>query len=69
MSRMDAEVTRRIAIEVERLDQEIRVIQHVLDEPGPGGDEELVRRLRYLATRANRIAEMVERDAETDAQC
>jgi hypothetical protein len=58
---------RRIAIELDRLSQKIRVIQHVLDDGGVECGDEIVRRLSYLATRARRIAEMVEQDSRADA--
>ena len=34
--------------------------QHVLDNAESSGPEEIVRRLRHIATRASRIAPMVE---------
>ena len=56
-----------IAKELERLDQEIRVIQHVLDEARPGKNEELVQLLRHVASRASRIADQVEKEQEQQA--
>ena len=50
----------RVALELERLRQEIIATQHVLDDAGPNYRDEAVRRLRHIATRANQIAVMVE---------
>ena len=50
----------RISKEVERLDQNVRVIQHMLEDHQSEATEELVRLLRHLANGANRIAQMVE---------
>jgi hypothetical protein len=50
----------RIALELDRLGQEVSAAQHVLDDAEPNGREEMVRRLRHIATRANQIAAMVE---------
>jgi hypothetical protein len=47
---------RRIAIELDRLGQEVSATRHVLDDGGPNCREEVVRRLGHIATRANRIA-------------
>jgi hypothetical protein len=46
----------RIAIELDRLSQEIIATRHVLDDGGPNCRAETVRRLEHIATRANRIA-------------
>ena len=54
-------LTQRIAIELDRLDQEVGVIQYVLEDAGLSGADEIVRRLRYLATRAHRLADRVEK--------
>jgi hypothetical protein len=59
--------SRRIAIELGRLDQEVRVIQHVLDDAGvPNGADEMIRMLRHLASRAERIAALVESAARSE---
>lgn len=50
----------RIALELDRLGQEVSAAQHVLDDAESSGPEEIVGRLRHIATRANRIAAMVE---------
>jgi hypothetical protein len=46
----------RIAIELDRLGQEVIVARQVLDDGGANCQEEMVRRLKHIATRANRIA-------------
>jgi hypothetical protein len=58
---------RRVAVELDRLIQEIRVIQHMLDDAEPDRRDEMVLRLGHVATRAKRIAEIVENDANADA--
>jgi hypothetical protein len=58
---------RRVAIELDRLSQEIRVIQHMLDDSEPNCRDEMVRRLGHVATRAKRIAEMMENDTNAHA--
>ena len=58
---------RRVAVELDRLIQEIRVIQHMLDDAEPNRRDEMGRRLGHVATRAKRIAEIVENDANADA--
>jgi hypothetical protein len=50
----------RIAVELDRLGQEVSATQHFLDDAEPNGREEMVQRLRHIATRANQIAAMVE---------
>ncbi len=65
MTDMGPADTQCLAIELDRLDQEIRVIQPVLDDVGLGGSREIVQRLRYLATRANRLADRVEKGDKT----
>jgi len=67
MSGESAETTRRIAIELDRLGQEIVVIRHVLDDGGPNCRAEMARRLSYLATCANRLAGLVGGTAEAEA--
>jgi len=57
--------TQRIAIELDRRDQEVRVIQHVLEDAGLSGADKIVWRLRYLATCAHRLADRVEKDGKT----
>ena len=53
--------TRRIAIELDRLDQEVRVVEHMLDDAGvTRGADEMIRLLRHLASRAERIATLIE---------
>ena len=53
--------TRRIAIELDRLDQEVRVVEHMLDDAGVArGADEMIRLLRHLASRAERIATLIE---------
>jgi hypothetical protein len=49
----------RISRELDRLGQEINATQHVLDDAQPDCREEIARRLRHIAARANQIAEMV----------
>jgi hypothetical protein len=61
MTHMDEDEIRRVAIELDRLDQEVRTLQHLLDESGLHQAAEMSRRLRYLATGAERIADLVER--------
>jgi hypothetical protein len=67
MSDLPAEAVQRIAIALDRLGQEINAVRHVLDDGGPGSQEEMVRRLGHVATRAARIATMVENSADADA--
>jgi hypothetical protein len=50
----------RIALELDRLGQEVSATQHVLDDAEPNGREEVVHRLRHIGTRANQIAAIVE---------
>ena len=50
----------RIALELDRLSQEVTATRHVLDDAEPNSREEMVHRLRHIATRANQIATMVE---------
>jgi hypothetical protein len=64
----DLKGAERIAIHVERLEQEVRVIQHLLDDPEVEGADELVRRLRYLASSANRIADRIEKEPVEGAE-
>jgi hypothetical protein len=45
-----------IALELDRLCQEVSATQHVLDDAEPNSREEVVHRLRHIATRANQIA-------------
>jgi hypothetical protein len=59
MDDVRTDAMRRIAVELDRLGQEVSAIQHVLDDAEPSRDE-MVRRLGHIATRANRIAAMVE---------
>jgi hypothetical protein len=63
MSDTPLEATKeRIGIELTRLEQEVRVIQHKLDDLGPDGDRaDMVLCLRHLASRANRLADAVEK--------
>jgi len=61
MTHIDEDEIRRVAIELDRLDQEVRTLQHLLDESGLGQAAEMSRRLRYLATSAERVAVLVER--------
>ena len=56
------EAMRRIVIELDRLGQEVSAVRHVLDDAGPNCREETMRRLDHIATRATRIAAMVERE-------
>ena len=58
---MDENEIRRVAIELDRLDQEVRTLQHLLEESGLDQATEMSRRLRYLATSAERVAVLVER--------
>ena len=60
MADIDEEI-RRVAIELDRLDQEVRTLQHLLDESGLEQGAEMSRCLRYLATSAERVAVLVER--------
>lgn len=55
-----SDTMRRIAVELDRLGQEVGATRHVLDDAEPNSREEMVRRLAHIATRANRIAAMVE---------
>jgi hypothetical protein len=52
---------RRIAMELDRLGQEISAVRHVLDDSAPNCREETVRRLGHIALRATRIAAMIEK--------
>lgn len=52
--------TARIAVELDRLSQEVSATKHVLEDDGARNQEEMVRRLRHIAVRATRIAAMVE---------
>lgn len=61
-----SEATRRVAIELDRLAQEISVIRHVLDDAAPDCREEMVRRLGHVSIRATRIAAMVQNRADGD---
>ncbi|QQP93187.1 hypothetical protein IGS68_29080 (plasmid) [Skermanella sp. TT6] len=61
MTERNEDKTRRIAIELDRLDQEVRTLQRLLDESGLDHPGEMSRRLRYLATSAERVAGLVER--------
>jgi hypothetical protein len=61
MTHMDEDDIRRVAIELDRLDQEVRTLQHLLEESGLDQAAEMSRRLRYLATSAERVAVLVER--------
>ncbi len=56
---------KRVAIELDRLDQEVRTLQRLLDENGLDHAEEMSRLLRYLATSAERVAVLVERAGST----
>ena len=51
-----SDAVRRIAIELDRLGQEVSATRHVLDQGGPNCRAEMVRRLEHIASRANRIA-------------
>lgn len=51
-----SEAVRRIAIELDRLGQEVSATRRVLDDGGPDCREEMVRRLEHIATRASQIA-------------
>jgi hypothetical protein len=64
MGNTDAMETNRCSIELDRLEQEVRVIRHVLDDPGEEGRAGLVQRLRYLAASAQRLADRLEREAQ-----
>jgi hypothetical protein len=61
MADIDEDEIRRVAIELDRLDQEVRTLQHLLDASGLVQAAEMSRRLRYLATSAERVAVLVER--------
>jgi hypothetical protein len=61
MTHMDEDEIRRVAIELDRLDQEVRTLQHLLEESGLDQAVDMSRRLRYLATSAERVAVLVER--------
>ena len=68
MGEAGTDEARRIAIELDRLDQEVRVMQRVLEEAGlSGGADELAQRLRYMATQAQRLADRVEKSATASA--
>ena len=56
----DVSSEKRIAVELERLGQEVRVLQHVLEDSERVGTGELIALLRHLSTRAARLADMVE---------
>jgi hypothetical protein len=56
----DVDRLNRVRIELERLDQEVRTLKRLLDEGGLGGHGEMVRLLRYMASRAERVAGMIE---------
>jgi hypothetical protein len=60
MGEVRSEAMARVAHELERLGQEVSATQHVLDDAEPNSREEMARRLRHIATRANQIAAMVE---------
>jgi hypothetical protein len=60
MDVVGVDVMRRIAIELDRLAQEISAVRHVLDDSGPNCREETVHRLGHIAIRATRIAAMVD---------
>ena len=55
-----------MAIELDRLGQEIRVIQSLLEKSDPNCRPEIVLRLGHVANRAKRIAESMENDARAD---
>ena len=57
----DVSSEKRIAVELERLGQEVRVLQHLLEDSDRAGTGEVVALLRHLSTRAARLADMVER--------
>jgi hypothetical protein len=61
MTAKDENEIRRVTIELDRLDQEVRTLRHLLDESGLDQAAEMSRRLRYLATSAERVAVLVER--------
>jgi hypothetical protein len=61
---MESDQSRWLAIQLERLDQEVRVIQHLFEDDGPDRVGELVHRLRYLASSAGRIADTIEKGSE-----
>ena len=61
MEDVGGDAMRRIAIELDRLGQEISAVRHLLDDAGPNCREETVRRLGHIALRATRIAAMVEK--------
>jgi hypothetical protein len=57
----------RIAIELDRLGQEVSATRHVLDDCGPNCREEMVRCLEHIATRANQIAAEVKVNTDLTA--
>lgn len=59
---------RRAAFELDRLGQEIRVIQRLLDHSEQNCRDEIVRRLNHVATRAKRIAEMMANETNANAR-
>ncbi|HVJ53619.1 MAG TPA: hypothetical protein VM689_14220 [Aliidongia sp.] len=61
MEQSGTTVSVRISIDLDRLEQEVRVIRHVHDDPEESGIAGLVQRLRYLAASANRLADRLER--------
>jgi hypothetical protein len=56
---------KRVAIELDRLEQEVRTLQRLLDENRLDNAGEMSRLLRYLATSAERVAVLVERAGST----
>jgi hypothetical protein len=67
MGEARSDAVRRIAIELDRLGQEVSATRHVLDDGGPNCREEMVRRLEHIATRANRIAAEAKASADITA--
>jgi len=67
MGEARSDAVRRIAIELDRLGQELNAAQHVLDDGGPNCRDEVVRRLEHIATRANRIAAEAKANADITA--
>jgi hypothetical protein len=61
MTERNEDKIKRVAIELDRLDQEVRTLQRLLDENGLENAGEMSRLLRYLATSAERIAVLMER--------
>ena len=55
MERNDDKI-KRVAIELDRLEQEVRTLQRLLDENRLDNAGEMSRLLRYLATSAERVA-------------